>query len=162
MTNNLPFWTLQHLYVLLTLADVREIEDILAINNAFAILHPEVERMEETQNKLGARVQPLIQKKKELAEIRKNRESELKNCLDIIDRQEKLDAELKELDKELQDIQGTTPEFEWTTEAIKTIREVVPHVFKNLGVQHEQLNGYRRIKATADIIIFFDIPSASL
>ena len=35
MTNNLPFWTLQHLYVILSLADVREIEDITAINTVF-------------------------------------------------------------------------------------------------------------------------------
>lgn len=162
MTNALPFWTLQHLYVILTLADIREIDDILDINLVFGILHPEVERMEEKQNDLRDRVQPLIQKRKELAEMRKAREAEGKNAADIIDRQEKLDKELKALDSELQEIQGTTPEFEWTDATIGIIREVVPHVFDKLGTQHDQLSGYRRIKATADIIQFFEIPSLSL
>lgn len=158
MTNNLPFWTLQHLYVILSLADVREIEDITAINTVFWILHPEVERMEGIQTELGDRVKPLIQHRNELANARKAGEAEKVDVSAIINTQEKNDATLKELDKELQEIQGTTPEFEWTPEAIATIREVVPHVFQTLGVQHEQLNGYRRIKATADIIQFFEIP----
>lgn len=162
MTNTLPFWTLQHLYVILSLADIREIDDILDINLIFSILHPEVERMEEKQNNLRDRVQPLIQKRKELAELRKARESEGKNAADIIDRQEKLDKELQALDVELQDIQGTTPEFEWTKASIGIIQEVVPHVFEKLGTQHEQLSGYRRIKATAEIIQFFEVPSLSL
>jgi seryl-tRNA synthetase len=162
MTNSLQFWTLQHLYVILTLSDIREIGDILEINHVFSLLHPEVERMEEKQNALRDRVEPFMKKRKELAELRKARETEGKNAADIIDRQEKLDKELKELDLELQSIQGTTPEFEWTPEAIATIREVVPHVFEKLGTQHDQLSGYRRIKATAEIIELFQIPSASL
>lgn len=162
MTNSLPFWTLQHLYVILSLADIREIDDILDINQVFSILHPEMERMEEKQNDLRDRVQPLINEKKMLAEQRKNREAERKNAADIIDRQEKVDSKLKALDIELQDIQGTCPEFEWTDATIGIIREVVPHVFDKLGTQHDKLSGYRRIKATAEMIQFFEIPSLSL
>lgn len=162
MTNTLPFWTLQHLYVILSLADIREIDDILDINLVFSILHPEVENMEKKQTELGDRVQPLILKRKELAELRKARETEGKNAADIIDRQEKLDKELQALDVELQDIQGTAPQFEWSKASIGIIQEVVPHVFDKLGTQHEQLNGYRRIKATAEIIQFFEVPSLSL
>lgn len=158
MTNTLPFWTLQHLYVILSLADIREIGDILEINHVFSILHPEVEKMEEKQNELGDRVQPLINEKKMLAEQRKNREAESKNAADIIDRQEKVDNKLKSLDVELQEIQSTVPQFEWDDESVKTIHEVVPHVFTNLGTQHEQLSGYRRIHATAEIIQQFEIP----
>lgn len=114
--------------------------------------------MEETQNNLGDRVKPLIQHRNELANARKAGEAEKADVSVIIQSQERNDKALQVLDKELQEIQGTTPEFEWTPEAIATIREVVPHVFQTLGVQHEQLNGYRRIKATADIIQFFEIP----
>ncbi len=162
MTNTLPFWTLQHLYVILSLADIREIGDILEINHVFSILHPEVEKMEEKQNNLRDRVQPFMQKRKELAELRKARESEGKNTADIIDRQENLDKELKALDVELQEIQSTVPQFEWDDESVKTIQEVVPHVFTNLGTQHEQLSGYRRIQATTEIIRLFRIPAVSL
>lgn len=162
MTNNLPFWSLQHLYVILSLADVREIDEILAINTVFSILHPEVEKIEQTQNDLGNRVQPLIQKRKELAELRKAREQDGKNAADIIDRQEKLDKELQVLDVELQGIQGMVPAFEWTPEAVGIIREVVPHVFQKLGTQHDQLSGYRRVNATAEIIQHFDIKTQSL
>lgn len=162
MTNTLPFWTLQHLYVILSLADIREIGDILEINHVFSILHPEVERMEEKQNELGDRVKPLIQQRTQLAELRKARESEGKNAADIIDRQENLDKELKALDVELQEIQATVPQFEWDDESVKTIQEVIPHVFTNLGTQHEQLSGYRRIQATAEIIQLFRIPAVSL
>ena len=158
MKNTLQFWTLQHLYVILWLADVRTIGDILEVNHVFSILHPEVEKMEQIQNDLGNRVKPLIHKRKELAEIRKTLTQDGKNADDIIDSQDKLDIELKELDKELQGIQSTVPSFEWSPWAIATIREVVPHVFEALWVQHEQLNGYRRISATAEIIQQFEIP----
>jgi len=162
MKNTLQFWTLQHLYVILWLADIREIDDILDINRVFSILHPEVERMEQIQNDLGNRVQPLIQKRKELAELRKALTQDGKNADDIIASQEKLDKELQGLDVELQGIQGTVPEFEWTPEAIAIIREVIPHVFQNLGTQHDQLSGYRRVAATAEIIKHFEIKTLSL
>lgn len=165
MTNILQFWTLQHLYVILSLVDIREIGDIVKINHVFSTLHPEVEKMEEKQNDLRDRVQPLIKKKNELAQRLKALEwiewwiSEVSA---LIDDQKDLDNKLEILDKELQEIQWTIPEFVWDKDCIETIREAIPAVFETLWTQHEKLSGYRRIKATTEIIYFFEIPAVSL
>lgn len=141
MTNNLPYWILQHLYVVLSLADVRTPEGIRDIYNVFELLHDRVSKFENDQEDIKARAKPLIAARKEYewkGEI--NQETE---------------ETLVELDKKLRSMQETTEEFEWTPEQVSTIKKFVTETLQNLWNQNDHLNGYRRLEATAKIIQSF-------
>ena len=162
MKNTLQFWVLQQLYVILSLADVREIGDLVLLNKAFSILHPEVEKKEAEQNELRKEVEPYVHQNGALHQQAAERRGQGKKDDDIVDRMAKNDIKLQEYDQKLREFQDTVVDFEWPEEVLEPIREIVTEVLKTNGTQSKELTGYRRISAAAKIIEAFDIKDTSL
>lgn len=143
MKNSLNFWQLQHLFVILDLSDCRTVDAVLNLTETFKKVFDTVGTLEDTQEKIRHKAQPLIKRQKQ-------------EMTDGVDTTE-VESMILELDGELKALQLTVPEIDWTDKDKNTIAKAVVFVLETHGTTHTQLTGQRRIEALAAIISAFEV-----